>query len=64
MPRGHRGVPAQVEELSGQQAEAALRAEKWHLEFRHLQERFEALSQEKEVGEAWGRSWGRSWGPP
>ncbi|KAM6996692.1 protein Hook homolog 2 [Passerculus sandwichensis] len=38
----------QVEELSGQQAEAALRAEKWHLEFRHLQERFEALSQEKE----------------
>ncbi|XP_077643877.1 protein Hook homolog 2 [Lonchura striata] len=38
----------QVEELSGQQAEAALRAEKWHLELRHLQERFEALSQEKE----------------
>ncbi|XP_014118340.1 PREDICTED: protein Hook homolog 2-like [Pseudopodoces humilis] len=38
----------QVEELSGQRAEAALRAEKWHLEFRHLQERFEALSQEKE----------------
>ncbi|XP_039944696.1 protein Hook homolog 2 [Hirundo rustica] len=38
----------QVEELSGQQAEAALRAEKWHLEFRHLQERFEALNQEKE----------------
>ncbi|XP_032601553.3 protein Hook homolog 2 [Taeniopygia guttata] len=38
----------QVEELSGQRAEAALRAEKWHLELRHLQERFEALSQEKE----------------
>ncbi|XP_068034971.1 LOW QUALITY PROTEIN: protein Hook homolog 2 [Anomalospiza imberbis] len=38
----------QVEELSGQQAERALRAEKWHLELRHLQERFEALSQEKE----------------
>ncbi|KAM4880200.1 protein Hook homolog 2 [Sylvia borin] len=38
----------QVEALSDQQAEALLRAEKWHLELRHLQERFQALSQEKE----------------
>ncbi|TRZ08162.1 hypothetical protein HGM15179_018946, partial [Zosterops borbonicus] len=37
-----------VQELSDQQAEAELRAEKWHLELRHLQERFQALSQEKE----------------
>ncbi|XP_074423147.1 protein Hook homolog 2 [Larus michahellis] len=38
----------QVEELSGQQAEAALRAERWRGELRSLQERFEALNQEKE----------------
>ncbi|XP_037263152.1 protein Hook homolog 2 isoform X2 [Falco rusticolus] len=38
----------QVEELSGQQAEAALRAEKWQLEFQNLQEKFEALNKEKE----------------
>ncbi|XP_075581237.1 LOW QUALITY PROTEIN: protein Hook homolog 2 [Pelecanus crispus] len=38
----------QVEELSGQQAEAALRAEKWQAEFRNLQEKFEALNKEKE----------------
>ncbi|XP_042649281.1 protein Hook homolog 2 [Tyto alba] len=38
----------QVEELSGQQAEAALRAERWQLEFRTLQEKFEALNKEKE----------------
>ncbi|XP_074713600.1 protein Hook homolog 2 isoform X2 [Strix uralensis] len=38
----------QVEELSGQQAEAALRAEKWQVEFRNLQEKFEALNKEKE----------------
>ncbi|XP_074932178.1 LOW QUALITY PROTEIN: protein Hook homolog 2 [Phalacrocorax aristotelis] len=38
----------QVEELSGQQAAAELRAEKWQVEFRNLQERFEALNKEKE----------------
>ncbi|XP_074990173.1 protein Hook homolog 2 [Calonectris borealis] len=38
----------QVEELSGQQAEAVLRAEKWQAEFRNLQEKFEALNKEKE----------------
>ncbi|XP_074023717.1 protein Hook homolog 2 [Numenius arquata] len=38
----------QVEELSGQQAEAALKAERWRGELRSLQERFEALNQEKE----------------
>ncbi|XP_064355265.1 protein Hook homolog 2 isoform X3 [Dromaius novaehollandiae] len=38
----------QVEELSGQQAAAALRADKWQLEFRNLEEKFEALSKEKE----------------
>ncbi|XP_072704504.1 LOW QUALITY PROTEIN: protein Hook homolog 2 [Ciconia boyciana] len=38
----------QVEELSGQHAEAALRAEKWREEFRSLQEKFEALNKEKE----------------
>lgn len=42
--------PAQVEELSGQQAEAEQRAEKWQVEFRNLQEKFEALNKEKEVG--------------
>ncbi|KAM9251610.1 protein Hook homolog 2 [Cariama cristata] len=41
-------VRRQVEELSGQQAEAALRAEKWQGEFRNLQEKFEALNKEKE----------------
>ncbi|KAM6111648.1 protein Hook homolog 2-like [Phoenicopterus ruber ruber] len=38
----------QVEELSGQQVEAALQAEKWQVEFRNLQEKFEALNKEKE----------------
>lgn len=42
--------PAQVEKLSGQQAEAEQRAEKWQVEFRNLQEKFEALNKEKEVG--------------
>ncbi|XP_037263153.1 protein Hook homolog 2 isoform X3 [Falco rusticolus] len=42
------GGGPQVEELSGQQAEAALRAEKWQLEFQNLQEKFEALNKEKE----------------
>ncbi|KAM9166932.1 LOW QUALITY PROTEIN: protein Hook homolog 2-like, partial [Mergus octosetaceus] len=38
----------QVEELSGQQAAAALQAERWQRECSNLRERFEALSQEKE----------------
>lgn len=38
----------QVEELSGQQAAAALQAERWQRECRELRERFQALSQEKE----------------
>ncbi|XP_039568341.1 LOW QUALITY PROTEIN: protein Hook homolog 2-like [Passer montanus] len=42
----------QVAELSGQQAEAALREERWQLELRQLRERCEALSREKEVGTA------------
>ena len=39
----------QVEELSGQRAAAALQVERWQRECRSLQERFEALSQEREV---------------
>ncbi|XP_056181936.1 protein Hook homolog 2 isoform X3 [Falco biarmicus] len=46
--RSWRAARRQVEELSGQQAEAALRAEKWQLEFQNLQEKFEALNKEKE----------------
>ncbi|XP_021239621.1 protein Hook homolog 2-like [Numida meleagris] len=46
--RGQDGPHPQVEELSGQQAAAALQAERWQRECRSLQERFEALSQERE----------------